>query len=163
MLSTFHSFRGFQSSSGPVLIQCTSQRITWVVDQPGVGEARGILIRSRLRREPKAGLTALLLWVGLTLLPLRTLGHSTRSLQIQLHVESWMPRALERFLEPPPSALLPGRFYSRNPRFLSRGSLEASESSGGFPSSEGKAKAARGSSSQSTPLACSSPNRRGGH
>lgn len=52
VLSTFIHFVDFNPLPA-ALIHCTSQRITWVVDQPGVGEAGGILFS----REPKAGPT----------------------------------------------------------------------------------------------------------
>lgn len=51
VLSTFIHFVDFNPLQ--VLIHCTSQRITWMVGQPGVGEA-GVILFSR---EPKAGPT----------------------------------------------------------------------------------------------------------
>lgn len=131
VLSTFIHFVDFNPL--PVLIHCTSQRITWVIDQPGVGEARGTLFS----REPKAGPTTWftpLGWVDLN--SPRTLYSTPAPSEF-----SYTSRALEGFFWSP-TPLLPGEFLCWNLRFLRR------ESPGCFPSAEGKAIAARGSASQ---------------
>lgn len=86
-----------------------------------------------------------LLWAGLTIIALG-------SLQIQLHVGSWMPRALECLLEA--SLFSQEDFTARIHAFLEE--ARASESPGGFLSAEVEAKAASGRSSQTRRVAAAS-------
>lgn len=94
VLSAFIHFVDFNPL--PVLIHCTSQRITWVIDQPGVGEAGGTLFS----REPKAGPTTWLTPLGWVDLNSPRTGHSTPAPS----EFSYTFRALEGFLESLPLA-----------------------------------------------------------